>query len=187
MTIFHHRLANGADIPAIRDLMARAIATNQQGFLTPAQIVASNTVMGLDTQLIEDGTYFLILRDEQIVGQIVGRIVGCGGWSARATLYGGDHSAALRDPKPLNPLVDAARVRAMYTDPDYVRQGVGRRILALCESAAQEAGFSRAEMMATLSGVPLYEASGYVPVEAIETPPVNGVTVPLIRMAKALG
>ena len=136
MTNLHHRIATAVDIPVIRDLMARAIAANQRGFLTPAQIVASNTVMGLDTQLIEDGTYFLVLRGEALVG--------CGGWSARATLYGGDHSASLRDPQPLDPAADAARVRAMYTDPDCVRQGIGRMILDLCEGAAREAGFKDA-------------------------------------------
>ncbi len=178
VTHLHHRMAIVADIPAIRDLMARAIDANQRDFLDPAQIVASRTVMGLDTQLIEDGTYFLICDGETVVG--------CGGWSARATLYGGDHSTSLRDPKPLDPATDAARVRAMYTDPDRLRQGIGRRILDLCEEAARNAGFARAEMMATLSGEPLYRACGYEPIERIETPPVDGVTVPLIRMGKAL-
>lgn len=174
----YHRLATVGDIPAIRHLMARAIDVNQRAFLEPAQIVASRTVMGLDTQLIVDGTYFVICDGVDIVGS--------GGWSPRATLYGGDHSTALRDPKPLDPTTDAARVRAMYTNPDRLRQGIGRRILGLCESAARVAGFSRAEMMATLSGVPLYRACGYVPLERIETPPVEGVTVPLVRMGKAL-
>lgn len=178
VAILHHRLADVADIPVIRNLMARAIESNQHAFLGAAQIVASRTVMGLDTQLIEDGTYFVICDGADIVG--------CGGWSARATLYGGDHSVALRDPKPLDPATDAARVRAMYTDPDRLREGIGRQILGLCESAARAAGFSRAEMMATLSGEPLYRACGYAPMERIETPPIDGVTVPLVRMGKAL-
>ncbi|MFZ4747476.1 MAG: GNAT family N-acetyltransferase [Sphingomonas sp.] len=179
MTDLHHRLATEADIPAIRDLMARAIAVNQQGFLTPAQIALSHSVMGLDTQIIADRTYFVILRGESMVG--------CGGWSARATLYGGDASIVARDPAPLDPATDAARVRAMYTDPACVRQGIGRMILDLCESAAREAGFRRTEMMATLSGEPLYRACGYLPIEHVESPPVDGVSVPLIRMGKALG
>ncbi len=174
----HHHLATEADIPAIRDLMARAIAVNQQGFLTPAQIALSHNVMGLDTQIIADRTYFLILRDEQLVG--------CGGWSARATLYGGDASIVARDPAPLDPATDAARVRAMYTDPACVRQGIGRMILDLCEGAARAAGFRRTEMMATLSGEPLYRACGYLPIEHVESPPVDGVSVPLIRMGKML-
>lgn len=174
-----HRIATPDDIPAIHALMARAIATNQQGFLTPAQVALSHNVMGLDTQIIADGTYFLIERGDTLVG--------CGGWSARATLYGGDTSIVARDPAPLDPATDAARVRAMYTDPDCVRQGIGRMILDLCEGAARRAGFGRAEMMATLSGEPLYRACGYVPIEYVETPPVDGVSVPLIRMGKVLG
>ncbi len=176
--MLHHRTADEADIPAIRALMARAIATNQLGFLTPAQIALSTSVMGLDTQLIADGTYFLILRGDMIVG--------CGGWSARATLYGGDASIVARDPKLLDPATDAARMRAMYTDPDCVRQGIGRMILDLCEGAARAAGFARAEMMATLSGEPLYRACGYEPIEYVQSPPVDGVAVPLIRMGKEL-
>lgn len=178
MTELHHRLATEADIPAIRDLMARAIAVNQQGFLTPAQIALSHSVMGLDTQIIADRTYFVILRGESLVG--------CGGWSARATLYGGDASIVARDPAPLDPATDAARVRAMYTDPACVRQGIGRMILDLCEGAARAAGFRRTEMMATLSGEPLYRACGYLPIEHVESPPVDGVSVPLIRMGKSL-
>jgi GNAT superfamily N-acetyltransferase len=174
----HHRIATADDIPDIRDLMARAIAVNQQGFLTPAQIALSHSVMGLDTQIIADGTYFLLLREETLVG--------CGGWSARATLYGGDASIVARNPAPLNPATDAARVRAMYTDPTQVRQGIGRMILDLCEGAARAAGFARTEMMATLSGEPLYRACGYLPIECVESPPVDGVSVPLIRMGKAL-
>jgi len=98
----------------------------------------------------------------------------------------GDLSAQMTDAAKMRPELQAARVRAMYTNPDRLRQGIGRRILGLCESAARVAGFSRAEMMATLSGVPLYRACGYVPLERIETPPVEGVTVPLVRMGKAL-
>ena len=173
-----HRIAIKADIPAIRDLMARAIAVNQIGFLTPAQIALSHNVMGLDTQIIADGTYFLILRGDVLVG--------CGGWSARATLYGGDASIVARDPALLDPATDAARVRAMYTDPTQVRQGIGRMILELCEGAARGAGFARAEMMATLSGERLYRACGYLPIDYVDSPPVDGVSVPLIRMGKVL-
>jgi GNAT superfamily N-acetyltransferase len=173
-----HRIATADDIPAIRDLMARAIAVNQTEFLTPAQIALSHSVMGLDTQIIADGTYFLIERE--------GVLVGCGGWSARATLYGGDTSIVARDPAPLDPATDAARVRAMYTDPACVRQGIGRMILDLCEGAAKAAGFSQTEMMATLSGEPLYRACGYLPIEYVSSPPVDGISVPLIRMGKVI-
>lgn len=173
-----HRIATRDDIPAIRALMDRAINELQRAFLTPGEIAASRAVMGLDTQLIDDGSYFLV---EQ-----AGRLAGCGGWSHRATLYGGDHSAALRDARLLDPATDPARVRAMFTDPDFARRGVGRLILALCESAARAAGFTRTEMMATLAGQPLYAACGYTPIEAVSAAPVDGVAVPLVRMGKRL-
>ena len=115
-----------------------------------------------------------------------GVLAGCGGWSRRATLYGGDHSTALRDAALLDPAVDAARVRAMYTHPAFARRGVGRLILSLCEAAAANAGFSRVQLMATLSGEPLYRAAGYEAIEHTAAAPVNGVVVPLILMGKAL-
>jgi GNAT superfamily N-acetyltransferase len=174
-----HRLAQPSDLDALRGVMALAIAELQKGFLDPTQIRASHAVMGLDTQLIADGTYFIIERD--------GDIAGCGGWSHRATLYGGDHSTDLRDPAPLDPATDAARIRAMYTHPAFARQGVGRMVMALCEGAARDAGFARTELMATLSGEPLYRACGYTPIEHIDAPGPDGVTVPLIRMGKSLG
>src|SRR5688572_9384498 len=141
---FTVRLATEQDLPALRTLMALAIDTLQAGFLTPEQVVASRAVMGLDTQLVADRTYFLVEEE--------GVLAGCGGWSRRATLYGGDHSTSLRDPAPLNPARDAARVRAMYTHPAFVRRGVGRLVLETCEQAAAQAGFARVELMGTLSG-----------------------------------
>lgn len=173
-----HRLANPGDLEALRAVMVLAIAELQKGFLDEAQIAASRAVMGLDTQLVADGTYFIVERG--------GQIAGCGGWSRRATLYGGDHSTDLRDPALLDPATDAARIRAMYTHPDHARQGVGRLVMALCEEAARAAGFARAELMATLSGEPLYRACGYTPIERV-TATADGVAVPLIRMGKALG
>lgn len=177
--MFTHRLATPADLDALRTVMALAIAELQKGFLTPEQIAASNAVMGLDTQLIADATYFVIEDAD-------GAIAGCGGWSRRATLYGGDHSKDLRNPALLDPATDAARIRAMYTHPDFARRGVGRLVMALCEDAARAAGFARAEMMATLSGEPLYRACGYTPIEHVAAPGPDGVTVPLIRMGKPL-
>lgn len=173
-----HRLATEEDLPALRALMQRSIERLQDEFLTPQQVRASHKVMGLDTQLVADRTYILV--------EVDGRIAGCGGWSWRATLYGGDDSVVAREPAPLDPAKDAAKIRAMYTDPDFARRGIGRRVLTLCEEAARAAGFSRAEMMATLSGEPLYRACGYLPVEAIESAPIDGVRVPLLRMEKAL-
>jgi GNAT superfamily N-acetyltransferase len=171
------RAAINADISALRVLMAAAIGALQRGFLSEAQIEASRVIMGLDTQLIADGTYFVV--------EAAGVLAGCGGWSRRATLYGGSHSPG-RDPALLNPSVDAARVRAMYTHPDFVRRGVGRLVLATCEAAAAAEGFGRVELAATLSGVPLYERCGYVAIERFEDGR-GGVAVPLVRMAKVLG
>lgn len=171
-----HRLATPADIPSLTALMDLAIGELQRGFLGEAQIAASRRLMGLDSQLIEDRTYFIVEAD--------GVIAGCGGWSARATLYGGDHSSG-RDAHGLNPAADAARVRAMYTHPDFARRGVGRLILSLCEAAAREAGFARVELAGTLAGQPLYEACGYTVLERL-TDDRGGVPVPLLRMGKAL-
>jgi GNAT superfamily N-acetyltransferase len=171
-----HRLAESDDIPALEPLMAVAIAELQRRFLSPEQIAASRTIMGLDRQLIADGTYFVVEAE--------GRIAGCGGWSRRATLYGGDHSPG-RDAAPLDPAVEAARVRAMYTHPAFTRRGVGRLILQLCETAAAAEGFHRLELMATLSGQPLYAAYGFRPIEQI-LDDRGGAPVPLVRMGKAI-
>jgi GNAT superfamily N-acetyltransferase len=178
MSDFTHRLAGMDDLPALHALMARAIADLQKGFLDEKQIEASHKVMGLDSQLVKDGTYFIL--EER------GVIAGCGGWSWRATLYGGDASLVAREPARLDPARDAARIRAMYTEPAFARRGVGRRIMQLCEQAAADHGFRRIEMMATLSGEPLYRACGYRPIEHIRSVPIAGTTVPLIHMAKSL-
>ena len=171
------RLALADDIPALKRLMARSIDGLLPGFLEPAQVIASREVMGLDTQLIEDATYYVV--------EIDGAPAGCGGWSRRATLFGGDHSAG-RDAALLDPATDAARVRAMYTDPDFVRRGVGRAILDTCEAAAAAEGFTRCEMAATLAGEPLYTACGYHRIEPFEAETSTGVRVPLVRMGKAI-
>lgn len=176
--IFSSRIAAAADVPRLRAVMTRAIERLQDDFLDPAQVAASHKVMGLDTQLILDGTYFVI--------ESAGQIAGCGGWSFRATLFGGDDSVVARIPAPLDPARDAAKVRAMYTDPEFARRGVGRQLLDLCEEAARKAGFQRAELMATAAGIPLYESCGYRAVDRVNAYPVDGVTVPLLRMEKAL-
>ena len=179
MAVFTHRLASIDDLPALRAVMQRSIEALQHDFLTTDQVRASHRVMGLDAQLVHDRTYFVIERE--------GRIAGCGGWSWRSTLYGGDLSIVSREPRALDPSVEPASIRAMYTDPDFVRQGVGRLIIELCETAAAAAGFQRATMMATLAGVPLYAACGYAEVERILSDPIDGVRVPLVRMEKPLG
>lgn len=158
--------------------MSRAIAQLQAAFLSPEQVAASAESMGLDTQLIDDGTYFAIIDG--------GALVGCGGWSRRATLYGGNHAVDLRDDRLLDPAREPARIRAMYTDPDHVRRGIGRLILALREEAAQAAGFSRLELMATAAGEPLYTACGYRVIERVEPLSGDGVAVPGAVMRKDL-
>lgn len=173
-----HRIAEVADLPALRALMQLSIDQLQRGFLSPEQIAASHAVMGLDTQLVRDGTYFAIEES--------GVLAGCGGWSRRATLYGGDHSTKLRDARLLDPASEPARVRAMYTHPDHARRGIGRLILELCETAAAAEGFRGVELMATKAGEPLYRACGYEGVEAVSAA-VDGVTVPLLRMRKGFG
>ncbi len=178
MTEFTVRLATIADAAAIATLMDRAIEHLQRGFLTSEQIAASRLSMGLDTTLIDDRTYFAVEHG--------GILTGCGGWSRRATLYGGNHAAVLRDDRLLDPAREPARVRAMYTDPGYTRRGIGRIILAQCETAARNAGFRRIELMATLAGEPLYSACGYQVIERVERMSDQGVAVPGAVMGKVL-
>ena len=172
---FTSRLATLEDVPGLTAVMDAAISELQRGFLEDEQIEASRAVMGIDTQLIEDGTYFVIEAPD-------GDIAGCGGWSRRATMYGNDHSSG-RDARLLEPGLDAARVRAMYTNPKYARRGVGRLVLSLCEAAAAVEGFRRLELVGTLSGEPLYTAYGFTPIERIEVS-VSDVSVPAVRMEK---
>lgn len=171
-----HRIATEADIPALHGLMDAAISGPLADFLTPDQVAASRLIMGVDSQLVTDRTYFIIEAD--------GVAAACGGWSRRATSYGGDHTPG-REPALLTPGVDAARVRAMYTHPDFVRRGIGRVILDLCEAAARAEGYDRVELVATLGGEPLYLAAGYRESERFEDDR-GGVPVPLVRMGKSL-
>jgi GNAT superfamily N-acetyltransferase len=174
MAEFTSRLAVSADVPALAALMDAAIAELQRGFLDAAQIESSRAIMGIDTQLIDDGTYFVV--------ESRGELAGCGGWSRRATLYGGNQAPG-RDGHLLDPQVDPARVRAMYTHPAYARRGVGRLILSLCEAAAAAEGFTRLELMSTLSGEPLYTAYGFRALERLEDA-TGGAPVPIVRMEK---
>ena len=174
------RLATMEDCPAIRDLMALSIRELQKGFLTDEQIEASSAGMGLDTLLIEDGTYFTVWAKTDSGDDLAG----CGGWSKRATLYGGNHSAG-RSARLLDPATERGRIRAMYTHPEYTRRGIGSMILEAGEQAARDAGFKELEMAATMSGKPLYTRAGY----AIESEwyDTNGSTpVPLATMVKRI-
>jgi len=171
-----HRLAQRDDLEALKVLMDAAISENQKTFLDESQIASSRTIMGLDTQLIDDGTYFIVESD--------GQVVGCGGWSRRATMYGGDQTPG-RSAALLDPTKDAARIRAMYTHPMHVRKGIGRLIISLCEEAAKAEGFTKMELVASLSGEPLYRACGFEPYEEI-VDDRGGAGVPLLRMRKSL-
>jgi len=174
---FTHRKAVAADLPELRALMALSITKLVGNYLNPAEVEASFEIMGVDTSLVEDGTYFAIEQQA--------RIVGCGGWSRRATLFGGDHSRG-RDARLLDPAIDAARVRAMYTHPDFARQGIGRTILGLCEAAAKAEGFTSLELMATIAGEPLYSAYGYTVTDRLQIPTSSGIILPGARMTKLI-
>jgi GNAT superfamily N-acetyltransferase len=173
---FTSRLAAQADIAALTPVVDAAIAELQRAFLDEAQIESSRAIMGIDAELIADGTYFVVESD--------GEIAGCGGWSRRATLYGGSQTPG-RDSNLLDPETEAARVRAMYTNPAYARRGVGRLILSLCEAAAAAEGFTRLQLMSTLSGEALYTAYGFRPLERVEDA-TGGAPVPLVRMEKPI-
>jgi GNAT superfamily N-acetyltransferase len=172
-----HRLATLAEIPDLKNLMAASIRTFIGQYLDPARVEASAEFMGMDTQLIQDGTYFVV--------ECEGRVAGCGGWSRRATLFGGDHSAG-RDARLLDPATEPARVRAMYTHPDFARRGVGRYILSLVEGAAAREGFRALELVATVAGEPLYSACGFSVIERIEVPTSKAGPIPGARMGKRI-
>ena len=172
-----HRLATLEEIPELRELMATSIRRFIGEYLDPARVEASAEIMGLDSQLIEDGTYFVIECD--------GRVAGCGGWSRRATMFGGDHSAG-RDARLLDPATEPARVRAMYTHPDFARRGVGRYILNLAEAAARREGFRSLELVATVAGEPLYRACGFSVVERFDIPTSSSAPIPGARMTKTI-
>ncbi len=178
------RLATEADILQLHQLIEASVRGLQAGDYTAAQIEgALGTVLGLDTQLIRDQTYFVA---EALVqnGQALG--VGCGGWSKRKTLFGADHGPD-REPELLDPATDAAKVRAIFVHPDYARRGLGSLILARVEAEAAAAGFRRFEMGSTLTGVPLYKLKGYVEVERIAVPLANGEALPVVKMVKETG
>jgi GNAT superfamily N-acetyltransferase len=175
------RQAVPADIPVLRSLIDASVRGLQAADYTPAQIEgALQTVYGVDSQLIADGTYFVVETGPEPV------IVGCGGWSKRKTLFGGDRWTA-REDSLLDPQREAAKIRAFFVHPDWVRRGIGSMILEACERAATAAGFARFEMGATLTGVPLYRAKGYVMLENFDVPLKNGESLAVVRMEKRMG
>jgi len=170
------RRAMPADLPMLGALIASSARGLSRGDYTEAQVEgALSGAFGVDTQLIQDGTYFVIESD--------GRIAGCGGWSRRRTLFGSDQRAD-RDATELDPAVDAAKIRAFFIHPDFARRGLGTALLARCEREAVAHGFRRFELMATLPGVRLYEARGYVPQPQIRWPVGSGVEIEFVPMSK---
>jgi GNAT superfamily N-acetyltransferase len=187
----HLRLAVPEDVPVLRELIEASVRGLQAQDYTPAQIEgALKTVFGVDSQLIADGTY-IVAEAESGTFESTGvknpptgwMIVGCGAWSKRKTLYGSDHWTG-REDALLDPLHDAAKIRAFFIHPDWARRGVGSMILKACEDVARSAGFTRYEMGATLTGAKLFSAKGYVAVKPISIPLVNGEVLPVIHMEK---
>ncbi len=177
---YTHRLATLEDVTVIRELMNLAIYELQVDHLNSEQLDVAHQFMGLDTGLIGDQTYFLILHEEGTVSETV---VGCGGWGKRETLYGGSHTPG-RSNALLDPLKDRARVRAMYCHPDWARQGVGSYIMNLVENTARAQGFTKMTLGATLVGEKLYECFGYKVTERCVDTTDDGIEIPLIKMEK---
>ncbi|MBZ5522368.1 MAG: GNAT family N-acetyltransferase [Acidobacteriia bacterium] len=177
------RLAVPDDTCVLRALIDASVRGLQARDYTPSQIdSALASVYGVDSQLIEDGTYFVVESREEDAQP---EIVGCGGWSRRQTLYGGDQWRG-REDSLLDPAKDAARIRAFFVHPQWVRRGIGTMILEACENAAMAAGFRRLEMGATLTGVPLYLENGYIEKEPQEVPLANGEALPIVLMEKQI-
>ncbi|MCI0537498.1 MAG: GNAT family N-acetyltransferase [Verrucomicrobiales bacterium] len=172
------RLACEADVPTLEALIPLSVRSLQAPYYSQAQMEAAlGPVFGVDRQLIRDGTYFVAERD--------GTIAGCGGWSRRCSLYGGDAGRGGEDAL-LDPELDAARVRAFFVHPQWARRGIGRSIMAACERAIAEAGFRKVDIVATLAGEPLYASFGYAVVERYEIPLAGGLSLPAVRMTKRL-
>jgi GNAT superfamily N-acetyltransferase len=173
------RLAQSTDVPALEALIDASVRGLGEGYYTPAEIDAGlRFVFGVDSQLVQDGTYFLIERDAVPVA--------CGGWSGRRTLFGGDQHKSGADDR-LDPRVDAARIRAFFVHPDHARRGLGRRLYEACAEAAMARRFTVFELMATLPGRPLYAALGFEVLEPVAVPTPAGVPLPCIRMRRTIG
>jgi GNAT superfamily N-acetyltransferase len=173
------RLAREGDVPALEELIPLSVRSLQAAYYSAVQMEAAlGPVFGVDRQLIRDGTYFAAERE--------GRLVGCGGWSRRRSLFGGDHVRSGRDDELLDPTRDPARIRAFFTHPDWARRGIGRSILVACEEAIVAAGFREVELVATLAGEPLYASVGYGVRERYEVPLRDGLSLSVVRMGKRL-
>lgn len=169
------RPATPADLPALELLIRRSVRELSVGFYDARQIESGlRYVFGADTQLIADGTYFVVCDAH-------GTLAAAGGWSRRRTLYGGDQ-AKLGPDDLLDPAHEAARIRAFFVSPDFARQGLGRRLFTHCRDAARAEGFGALELMATLPGVPLYRALGFEALAPGDATLPDGVVLPMVRM-----
>ena len=176
------RTAHAGDIPALHELIACSVRGLMTSAYTERQLQAALGIwLGVDSRLVEDGTYFIV----EAVDSGTRIPVGCGGWSKRKTAYGSDNRPG-REDALLDPTVDAAKIRAFFVHPDWARRGLGAMILQHCESVALDAGFSRCEMGATLSGVPFYRTYGYQSEERVDLPLPNGDSLPILKMTKVL-
>jgi N-acetylglutamate synthase-like GNAT family acetyltransferase len=175
----HVRVATPRDIPALAALIEAAVRELGGHDYAEEQIESAlRYVFGADTpQLIADGTYYVVEAD--------GQIIGAGGWSQRKALYSGDQVKNGED-SLLDPARDPAKIRGFYVHPRWARRGIGRLLLQRCEQAARVAGFARLELLATLTGAPLYAAGGFTAVERVEVRMPDGVALPCIRMIKLL-
>jgi len=176
-----YRVATVADIAEIISLMQVSIAINMKSFISEAEIIATQEKMGVDRTLLEDKTYFVI----ETVSNNKTVMVGCGGWGKRKTLYGGDQTTG-RDDCLSDPDKDPARIRAMYTHPDWTRLGIGKWLLALGENAARDAGFKSIELGSTVPGEPLYINCGYQEINRETHVALNGAESVIIKMVKML-
>jgi GNAT superfamily N-acetyltransferase len=173
------RLATIEDVPALQQLIRESVVGLSAAYYTPEQIASALAdVFGVDTQLIADGTYFVV--------EVANEIAGSGGWSKRKTLFGGDQMKSGQDEPLLDPASEAARIRAFYVHPRWARRGLGSKLIEACEDAARAAGFTRIELLATLPGEPLYRMNGYEKAEAAEIVTPNGERLPAFRMTKSI-
>jgi GNAT superfamily N-acetyltransferase len=185
---FHLRIATPEDVPVLRELIAASVRGLQAMDYSREQLEAAlETVYGVDSQLIADGTYFAVQASPPNLSPTAGDVilVGCGGWSKRRTLFGGDVWRG-REDTLLDSHTEPAKIRAFFVHPEWARRGIGGIILDACEAAAKLAGFTRLEMGATLTGVPFYRARGYKELESIQAPLKDGLSLPIIRMAKSI-
>ena len=172
------RVAITGDAPTVESLMKESIAALFPRYYDERQSASAvRHVAVVDAQLLADGTYFVLEHEDELVA--------CGGWSRRARLYTGSGESGT-DTRILEPATEPAKVRAMFVRADWTRRGLGRRILDACETAARSEGYRRLALLATMPGLPLYQACGFAPIETIDVALVDGVTLACVAMEKSI-